>query len=175
MTRQEAIDAAPGSRGNYWSSFVVAMLGSVLIAALMLFAIRKSIPLAAGIAAMALVMGAMAAQFAERLFYPERAAMRTASLTDTQRLWMSRLRTGLTAGFGVLFAVSIVLFLFPEQYRRLSNGLRVIAWMLYMLAHLCADLLGERIGGAGLRKRGGTNILHAELQPLRSEHWGERG
>jgi hypothetical protein len=174
MTRQEAIDAAPGSRSGYWSSFAMAGVGSVLLIAGAVFVARKSVPLAADTVAMALVLMAMAAQSTERLFRPERAAVRTASLSATQRLWIERARTGLIGCSAAIFAVSIVMFCLPGE-QRLSNELRVLMWTPFMLTHLCADLLGERIGAAGLRKRSGTNILHAELRPLQSEHWGERG
>jgi len=175
MTRQEAIDIAPNSRKTYWSSFVVAALFSSVLWGFAVFATRKSAWLEAGSVLSGLVMLASAAQCWERIFRPERAAERSASLRYTQRAWIQRIRTGLMVCFAGLFAVSIVLFCFSEAQQKISNDLRIFMWTPYMLVLVLADLQGERIGVPRVSKRPGANILQGTLGPLQSEHWGERG
>ncbi|MGA7156214.1 MAG: hypothetical protein WBY53_05185 [Acidobacteriaceae bacterium] len=175
MTRQEAIDAAPAGRGTYWSSLVMAGMGCLFFLGLSVFALRRSVTMSVIIFAMAMVMAAMMAQSAERLFYPERAAERTASLSDSQRIWIRRLRVWLVVAYGVIGAIWMVLFLVGGTMHQLSIDLQVFWWSPYMVASILADLQGERMGVTPFVGRRGVNRPQGPLVPLRSEHWGERG
>ncbi len=175
MTRQEAIDAAPNSRSTYWSSFVMACLGTLVFLGLGMFAVRKSLWLVAAGVLMGLVMVALGAQAWERLFRPERAAERSASLSEEQMLRIKRMRAAMVGCFVVILTVSIVTFCLSDFWQRLSNELRIFVWTPYMLAGILADLQGERMGAPRVRRTPDANVLQGKLGPLRSDHWGERG
>lgn len=174
MTRQEAIDAAPRSRRGYWFTLIT---GAVLATLFFVFAVllkHKSVGVAAGSAGIGLVMVTLAAQAAERLFRPERAATRSASLSDQQKLWIKRTRTWFTAGFIGGTAVWAVMVCLPgHEAHRVYEPLQLFAWTPFMLMQVLADLVGDTVDGANRKSRGETSlVLQGRCTPLRSEHWG---
>lgn len=175
MTRAEAIEAAPNSPGTYGSWLAGTGFMCIVFFVFSVLGIRKSGWLESIAVFITLVMIAAAVLCWERIFRPERAAERNASLSDKQRQWMKLARTTLIVCGSLLFAISMVLFCLSDRQLILSNDLRLLVFPLFGLAAIFADLLGERIGGVRQGSGTGANLLQGNLGPVRSEHWGERG
>ncbi|MGA8939784.1 MAG: hypothetical protein WB439_11535 [Acidobacteriaceae bacterium] len=175
MTRQEAIDAAPVGRGVYWTSFVAGMLLSPVFLGLAVFSARKSVGLAVVVVLIAVTTAVMAAQAAERLFYSVRAAERTASISDKQRLWMRRARTFLLLSYAVMGAAWIGMFIVTGPMHGVFIYLQVLWMVPYILLNILADVQGKQVGAMRLSLKLGNGIPQREMGPLRSKHWGDRG
>ena len=174
MTRQDAIDAAPRSRRGYWFTLIT---GAVLATFFCVFAVllrHKSVAVAAGSVGIGLVMVTTAVQAAERLFRPERAATRSASLSNQQMLWIKRTRTWFTACFIGGGAVWAVMFCLPgHEAHRVYESLQLFAWTPFMLTQVLADLMGDTVDSAGRKSRGETSLLlQGRSAPVQSRHWG---
>jgi uncharacterized membrane protein YhaH (DUF805 family) len=173
MTRDEAIAAAPSSRRSYWWVFGAGLFVSLLYLCGAGYTLSKPISFSWVLIAGFAVMSLITLQSWERLFHPEHAAERSASLTAKQRKRIETARTGCLWAVGLLFVAFVIAFMLPATHHSLARDFQAIYYAPMILAHVCSDLLGERLyrsPASGVRRR---RIPVQEMKPIQSEHWGE--
>jgi len=168
MTRDEAIAQAPNGRKTYWLTLVVGA-GIGLAVSCDLFNRGTSLLSRVTDLPVAAIFLLVALQSAERLFRPERAALRTAAFTDKQRNVLN------TAEWvGLVAAVLLYLFAVVARHggwisRAKAQDLESLPWMLLFFRAFLRDLLGQP--SAPVRPR---PMPWTQLSPIHSDRWGQR-
>jgi hypothetical protein len=165
MTREQAIALRPDSAKNYWAVLVLCGLaGPLMLVSGYLPRLRHSQNPWASITGLVILLFAF--QAAERLFWPIRAAERTARLSELTRSILNAAKVGSPILGLVLVGIGMV--------RGSHSFLPAFGWGIYVSAHMFADLLGERLfpRPSPSASSGSHSFQRRNLQPIRSEHWG---
>jgi len=112
-----------------------------------------------------------ACQAVERLYWPIRAAKRTAGLSEHARTALEAAKIGLPVLGLVLVGVGMV--------RGSHSSLTALGWGLWLSGHFFADVLGQRLfspqfPGTSQGFHSSQSFQTLNLKPIHSEHWGER-
>jgi hypothetical protein len=168
MTQEEAIALRPDSRASYWIGLSVGGVFCLVVPAFAI-ALHRSLSDVLESCLFGLILSLLALQAAERLFWPLRAAERTASLSSVANSRIETLVSILHISGFVVWAVSFI-------GGRRGNSAALVGLSLIMLAHFLADLRGTRLYSVynTLASRPPSGIDFRQRQAIHSEHWGER-
>jgi hypothetical protein len=172
MTREEAISQSPSGRKSYWFALVVCTPMALAFAC---DAFGQDLSLFIRFIAIGgtCIFLLTALQSAERLFYPQRAAARSSSWPEVQRLWIGRIGSAAGVCFIGLFFFAFIARHSGLMERANAQDLEVLAWGLALLNNALRDLLGERIYSARRIQRP-TPVPWTQLSPIHSDYWGRR-
>jgi hypothetical protein len=174
MTREEAITAAPRRRDGYWRQFVFGAVFGVGLIVTRLVSLLMRKKYSSGGWGTDLVFTSLclliALPAAERLFYPIRAAKRTASLGPVAMKWLLRLEK-----FFLCLVIGSILvgLIAPISHVGFLSGSDLVI-LSYALFLLVSDVLGVEPARFTFIRAERSEQLHVtSLKPLQSERWGE--